>query len=166
VVPWRMGMAEQLGKQLEGEVLPRYIEAQRWYASKGEPVQAARIHDHAVWEAGGGISWMLTILGVGNSTYFLPMALAWEEDEEHVRQLAQSTIVRVRQQANVGVVGDAMADEGFCRNVVKAIGESRTLATEQGSIRFTPTAAFDGIAGEDLAGLTVSRLQAQSTNTS
>ena len=55
------------------------------------------------------------------------MALAWEEDEEQVRQLAQSSIVRVRQQANVGVVGDAMADEGFCRNVVKAIGESRSL---------------------------------------
>jgi maltose alpha-D-glucosyltransferase/alpha-amylase len=166
VVPWRMGMADQLRKQLEEQVLPRYIEAQRWYASKGEPIQAARIQDHAVWEAGGGISWLLSVLGVGNATYFLPMALAWEEDEEHVRQLAQSTIVRVRQQANVGVIGDAMADEGFCRNVVKAIGESRTLPTERGSVRFTPTLAFGGIAGDELAALSVSRLQAQSTNTS
>jgi maltose alpha-D-glucosyltransferase / alpha-amylase len=166
VVPWRMGMADQLRKQLEGEVLPRYIQAQRWYGSKGEPIQAARLQDHAVWEAGGGISWLLAILGVNNATYFLPMALAWEEDEEHVRQLAQSSIVRVRQQANVGVVGDAMADEGFCRNVVKAIGESRTLQTEHGSIRFTPSAAFREIAGADLAALSVSRLQAQSTNTS
>jgi maltose alpha-D-glucosyltransferase / alpha-amylase len=166
VVPWRMGMAGQLRNQLEAEVLPRYMQAQRWYASKGEPIRAARIQDHAVWEAGGGISWLLSILGVNDATYFLPMALAWEEDEEHVRQLAQSTIVRVRQQANVGVVGDAMADEGFCRNAVKAIGESRTLTTEHGSIRFTPTQAFPQSAGDDLVGLTVSRLQAQSTNTS
>ncbi len=82
------------------------------------------------------------------------------------RQLAQSTIVRVRQQANVGVVGDAMADEGFCRNVVKAMGENRSVATERGSIRFTPTGMYREIAGGDLAGLTVGRLQAQSTNTS
>ena len=72
----------------------------------------------------------------------------------------------MRQQANVGVVGDAMADEGFCRNVVKAIGENRSLPTERGTIRFTPTHAFRDIAGEELAALTVSRLQAQSTNTS
>jgi maltose alpha-D-glucosyltransferase/alpha-amylase len=116
--------------------------------------------------SGGGISWLLTILAVGEASYFLPMALAWEEDEEHVRQLAQSTIVRVRQQANVGVIGDAMADEGFCRNVVKAIGESRSLPTAKGSIRFTPSEVFRRIAGEDLATLTVGPLQAQSTNTS
>jgi maltose alpha-D-glucosyltransferase / alpha-amylase len=165
VVPWRIRMAEQLRKRLEEEMLPRYIQAQRWYASKGEPVPAARIEDHAVWEV-GGLSWLLTILGVGNGAYFLPLALAWEEEEEQVRQLAQSTLVRVRQQANVGVVGDAMADAGFCRNVVKAIGESRSLPTGKGTIRFTPTAAFRAIAGDDLAALSVGRLQAQSTNTS
>src|SRR5207247_6552435 len=76
------------------------------------------------------------------------------------------TVARVRQQANVGVVGDAMADEGFCRNVIKAIGENRSLPTERGTIRFTPTNAFREIAGSDLATLTASRLQAQSTNTS
>jgi maltose alpha-D-glucosyltransferase/alpha-amylase len=170
VVPWRIRMAEQLRKRLEEEVLPRYIESQRWYASKGEPVREMRLQDDAIWEVGdmrgGGISWLLTVLEVGKASYFLPMALAWEEDEEHVRQLAQSTIVRVRQQANVGVIGDAIADEGFCRNVVKAIGESRSLSTGQGSIRFTPTDAFRHIAGEDLAALTVGPLQAQSTNTS
>jgi maltose alpha-D-glucosyltransferase/alpha-amylase len=118
-----------------------------------------------VWEV-GALSWLLTVLAVGKAKYFLPMALAWEEDEDHVRQLAQSSIVRVRQQANVGVVGDAMADEGFCRNVVKAIGENRSLPTDRGTIRFTPTEAFRAIAGDEHAALAVGRLQAQSTNTS
>jgi maltose alpha-D-glucosyltransferase/alpha-amylase len=170
VVPWRMGMAEQLRKQLEQEVLPRYIETQRWYASKGERIEAARIKDHAIWQVGetpgGGLSWLLTILEVREANYFLPLALAWEEDEEHVRGLAQSTVARVRQQAYVGVVGDAMADEGFCRNVVKAIGEKRNLPTEHGTIKFNPTSQFEEIAGKDYATLTVGRLQTQSTNTS
>jgi len=166
VVPWRMGMAEQLRIRLERDVLPRYIQGQRWYASKGERIEVARVQDHSIWDAGGGISWLLTLLEIKEASYFVPLALAWEEDEEHVRQLAQSTVAKVRQQANVGVVGDAIADEGFCRNVVKAIGENRSLPTERGTITFTPTRTFRDIAGEDLAALTVGRLQAQSTNTS
>src|SRR3954469_24997268 len=46
VVPWRIRMAEQLRKRLEEEVLPHYIETQRWYASKGEPVREVRLQDH------------------------------------------------------------------------------------------------------------------------
>ncbi len=165
VVPWRMGMAEKLRAQLESEVLPRYIEGQRWYASKGERVEKAVLHDHTIWDA-GGVSWFLQILRIRDAAYFVPMAVAWEDDEEQVRALAQSTVARVRQQANVGVVGDAMADAGFCRNVVKAVGESRSLQTEGGVIRFTPTSAFAAIVAGDIAALPVSRLQAQSTNTS
>jgi maltose alpha-D-glucosyltransferase/alpha-amylase len=165
VVPWRMGMAEKLRAQLETEVLPRYIEVRRWYASKGERIERAPLHDYTIWDA-GGVSWLLQILEIGDSLYFLPMAFAWEEDEEHVRALAQTTVARVRQQANVGVVGDAMADEGFCRNVVKAIGEGRSLQTGRGVIRFTPTSAFGDIVAGDVAALQVNRLRAQSTNTS
>jgi maltose alpha-D-glucosyltransferase/alpha-amylase len=164
-MPWRIKMAEKLRGELENEVLPRYIEGQRWYAAKGERIASARLQDYAVWEV-APLTWLLQILQVREQAYFLPMALAWEDDEEHVRQLAQSTVARVRQQANVGVIGDAMADEGFCRNVVRAIGENRSVPTQQGLIRFTPTAAFREIAGEDLAGLTVGTLQAQSTNSS
>jgi maltose alpha-D-glucosyltransferase/alpha-amylase len=35
VVPWRIGMAEKTRAQLETDTLPRFIETQRWYASKG-----------------------------------------------------------------------------------------------------------------------------------
>jgi maltose alpha-D-glucosyltransferase/alpha-amylase len=109
---------------------------------------------------------MLLILEVGEASYFLPMAFAWEDDEQQVRALAQSTVARVRQQANVGVVGDAIADEAFCRNLVRAIGEGRTLATGKGTLRFTPTRLFRDIAGDDLAGLNLGQLHTQATNTS
>ena len=166
VVPWRMGMADKLRAQLENEVLPRYVEVQRWYAAKGQPVTAAKLHDYAIWSAGGGVSWLMLVLDVHDAAYFLPLALAWEEDEEHVRSLAQVTVARVRQQANVGVAGDAIADEAFCRNLVKAIAEQRAVPTERGTIRFVPTQAFREIAGDDFAALTQGRLRTQSTNTS
>ncbi|HZM33680.1 MAG TPA: maltose alpha-D-glucosyltransferase [Burkholderiales bacterium] len=164
VVPWRIGMAEKLRAQLETHVLPPFVENQRWYAQKGEPVGRAEIRDHAIWSV-GGISWLLALLEVREHVYFLPMALAWEDDEEQVKALSLATLARVRQQANVGVLADAIADVSFCRHVIKAIGESKSLPTQHGAIKFTPTSLFSRIASEELAALGLNRLHAQSTNT-
>ena len=40
VVPWRIGMAQKVREQLETEVLPRYLAAQRWYARQGREAEA------------------------------------------------------------------------------------------------------------------------------
>jgi len=165
VVPWRIGMAEQLRTRLETEVLPKFIETQRWYAQKGEPVREARVKDDVVWDV-GGIAWLLTIVDVKGVQYFLPLSLGWEEEEDQMRALSALPVARVRQQANVGVMADAMADEAFSRHVVKAIGEKKTLQASHGTLHFAPTSLFGQIAGEEVASLTLGALHTQSTNTS
>ncbi|HSU76940.1 MAG TPA: putative maltokinase, partial [Burkholderiales bacterium] len=75
-------------------------------------------------------------------------------------------VARVRQQANVGVMADALADEAFCRHVVKAIGEKRELKSANGTLRFTPSSKFAELAGEEVVSLTMGALHTQSTNTS
>jgi maltose alpha-D-glucosyltransferase/alpha-amylase len=103
---------------------------------------------------------------VREKSYFVPMALAWEEREVAlVRALAPVTLAMVRQQASVGVLGDAFADETFCRALVAAIGAGREIATAGGVLRFAPTDAFREIAGDDIAALAVGRAGAQSSNT-
>jgi maltose alpha-D-glucosyltransferase / alpha-amylase len=169
VVPWRISMAEKTRLQFETDTLPRYIEAQRWYAAKGTPIERARIADHVVWQE-GKISWVLALLELGSAeepaSYFMPLALAWEErDEERVRNLSTSAIAKIRQQANVGVMGDAFADEAFCRAVVIAMAKSRDIGTVQGKLQFRPTAAFAELAGSDFAALPVARPQGSSSNT-
>ncbi len=168
VVPWRIGMAVKTRQQFENEILPRHIEAQRWYASKGTPVQRARMVQHALWEQGDD-GWLLPLVeldGPADSVYFAPLALAWEErEEERYRAFAPAAVARVRQQAEVGYMADAFADERFCRAVIAAIGAGRALATETGSIRFVATRAFAELAGADIAQLPVARPQAQSSNT-
>src|SRR5262245_4859561 len=75
VVPWRIAMAQRVCDQLEADVLPRYIESQRWYAGKGERVKRAKLADHVVWETGGR-SWLIAQVDVeaapGTARYFLP----------------------------------------------------------------------------------------------
>lgn len=65
VVPWRISMAEKTRKQFERELLPRFMQRQRWYASKCESLERAAIVDHVELadESGDdGKPWMLALV--------------------------------------------------------------------------------------------------------
>ena len=169
VVPWRIGMAEKTRTQFETDTLPRYIETQRWYAAKGTPIERARITENVLWQE-GKVSWLVALVELDGAepraSYFLPLALAWEDrEDDRVRNLLTSAVVKIRQQANVGVMGDAFADEMFCRAVVAAMAASREIAMPAGKLQFRPTAAFEEIAGPDFEALPVTRPRGSSSNT-
>jgi maltose alpha-D-glucosyltransferase / alpha-amylase len=169
VVPWRIGMAEKTRTQFETDTLPRYIETQRWYAAKGTPVERARITEQVLWQE-GKVSWLMALVELDGTepraNYFLPLGLAWEErEDERVKNLSTSAVAKIRQQANVGVMGDAFADELFCRAMVAAMAESREIAMSAGKLRFRPTRKFAEIAGPDFEALPVERPRGSSSNT-
>jgi maltose alpha-D-glucosyltransferase/alpha-amylase len=174
VVPWRIAMATKSRQQLEEQVLPGYIELQRWYGAKGEPVRRAQLADHLLWERNRR-QWMLALFEVESGSeaaphaapYFVPLALDWEGDREdaRARERSPATIAKARQQASVGMLTDAFADEAFCRALVEAIGQGGEAAMAQGRLRFTATAAFSAIVGSDAARLAVGAPLAQSSNT-
>ena len=169
VVPWRIRMAEKLRAQFETDVLPRYIASQRWYAAKGETIKRAALNDWVLWGAEPR-SWLITLLQVetaaGQSAYFLPMALVYGDgDEENLRAFATATLARVRQQSKVGVLADAFADEAFCRALVEAIGAGSVAACAHGKLRFNPTTAYAGLAGDAVGKLPMTRPKLQSSNT-
>ena len=156
VVPWRIAMASRTLGQFENELLPRFIARQRRFAGCDSAL-ARHIADHAVL-AEGGRDWLITLLDAEAAPeavrWFAPFALAWEDHEdERLRLLAAAALAKVRMQAQVGVLGDAAADELFCRAVVHAVGASRELRSAQGRLRFQPTAACRTIVGNDADGL-------------
>jgi maltose alpha-D-glucosyltransferase/alpha-amylase len=170
VVPWRIAASERVRRQFEAEVLPAFLAGRRWYAAKGEAIRHVAIVDHAEW-ASGPNRWLVTVVHAERDSgephsYFLPLALAWEDrEEERARALAPAAIAKARQQAEVGVVADALGDAAFCRAVVAAIGAGEQVKTARGRIRFTPTNAFAEIAGPEWASLEVRLPSAQSSNT-
>jgi maltose alpha-D-glucosyltransferase/alpha-amylase len=171
VVPWRIGMAEKTRLQFETDTLPRYIETQRWYSAKGTAIDRAHIAEQVVWQE-ASLTWLLAMVDLDTAapgermSYFMPLALAWEErDEERVRSLSTGAVAKIRQQAQVGVMGDAFADPPFCRAVVHAMATRREIASTHGKFVFRPTAAFADIAGRDYADLSVERPRGSSSNT-
>jgi maltose alpha-D-glucosyltransferase / alpha-amylase len=169
VVPWRIGVAEKTREQFETDTLPRYIESQRWYAAKGKLIERARITEQVLWQE-GKVCWLVAFVELDgaeeHASYFLPLALAWEErDEERARNLSTAAVAKIRQQGNVGVMGDAFADELFCRSVVAAMAVGREIPMAQGKLQFRPTAEFAKIAGQEFAALPVERPRGSSSNT-
>jgi maltose alpha-D-glucosyltransferase/alpha-amylase len=63
------------------------------------------------------------------------------------------------------VMGDAFADEPFCRAVLDSIRAGLELKTEHGRIRFRASPSFASVAGGSLDELPVSKPGAQSSNT-
>jgi maltose alpha-D-glucosyltransferase/alpha-amylase len=154
VVPWRIGMAEKTRAQLERELLPQFLSRQRWYAAKSEALTRVTLADHGQL-VDAGEQFLLALADAhgasGVARYFVPLAIAFEErDEERTRQLGAAAVAKVREQASVGLLADAMADEAFCRAVVRAIGGARAVKTEDGSVRFTPGATFGAVVGDAL----------------
>jgi maltose alpha-D-glucosyltransferase / alpha-amylase len=166
VVPWRIGLAERTRAQFEREVLPAYLARQRWCAAPAE--QCGPVHIVADARLGSdGKDWLLTLLDDAlQSRYFVPLALAWEDhDEERVKLLAPATLAKVRQQASVGCLADALSDPRFCAALVEAIGAARTIDASSGTLRFVPTSAFRAIADGAVDERSVSRPLAKATNT-
>ena len=171
VVPWRITMAEKVRAQLEEEALPRFVAAQRWYSAKGEPVRRVALIDYAEWGNGDG-RWLLALFRIEDAaeipvTCFLPLALAWENgEEERMHVLLPAAVARVREQAQVGVLADAFADETFCRALAQAIGAGKELPCAGGAIRTSSTSAYaELVEGVDLAKLPVQASGVQSSNT-
>jgi len=170
VVPWRMALAEKVRAQLESEALPAYVATQRWYAAKGAPLSRMKLLDHVEWSVGRG-NWLIAMFRAEGEareaqTYFLPLTLVWEDGEDdRKRNVLPTAVAKVRQQARIGIMGDALGDEVFCRAVVAAIGSGKELRCARGVIRFAPTGAYAQIAGEALEGIPVRFSGAQSSNT-
>jgi len=151
VVPWRIALAERTRAQLERELLPGFLKRQRWFA---ESPGGVRLADHAVLQSQGQ-EWLLTLADVqgpqGEACYFLPLAVAFDDDdEERARALAPVAVSKVRQQARMGVLADAMADGLFCRALVEAIASQRAVKGEGGSLHFTAGKSYPEVVGDAL----------------
>jgi maltose alpha-D-glucosyltransferase/alpha-amylase len=170
VPAWRAELATKLRARLEGPVLRSYLSGQRWYAGKSTPILRSQLWDYADWHSPLG-RWLVSMFEVttsaGNAVYLAPLAIEFEDtDEARLHRLQPAALARVRQQATVGVLADACADDGFCRALVEAIAEGSKLAANAGEITFLATSAYSELRGDASVPLTVNPTPAQgSSNT-
>lgn len=165
----RRPVAERLRNQLEQQVLPKYISSQRWFGAKGEVIERVQLQPQLAWAARDMwlIAWAkIWFAGGETQSYFLPLATVWSDDEERIRPLLHFTLAKVRQQARVGILCEAFADEHFCGALVEAIGHGQEIETAQGRLVFTPTSAYPKLVQTPPSELVVRRPGSEGSNTS
>nr|MBO2515466.1 maltose alpha-D-glucosyltransferase [Gammaproteobacteria bacterium] len=164
----RQDLARRLIQQLEGEVLPRYMRQQRWFAAKDEALENAGLADACLWRTERG-EWLMTTVEArfpsGQAqTYFLPLAIDWGEERPGREQAA--ALARVRQRAQTGILFDAFAQEEFVRDLVDRIarGEREPVGCGRGTLTFEATRALDRLLPDDLDAESVRRPATEGTN--
>jgi maltose alpha-D-glucosyltransferase/alpha-amylase len=132
---------------LEGEVLPAYLPKRRWFGAKNEKIEQVRIAFAAELD-GTTRPMLLTELEVrtaaGTERYLLPFGFIGEEEATSPLPL-QLALSRVRRGRQVGLLTDAFTLHPFVLRMVAMVREGRTLATDDGEIRFMPTSRLGEI---------------------
>lgn len=128
-------------RALSREVLPLYLERQRWFAGARpqEGVGVAYVVPLAAADDAQGVEFFLAEFEVGAgkdaepANYFLPVGLRWEEDLSGMA--AQYALARVRRAAEVGWATDALTLPEFTRALLASWEAGREIDVETASGR-------------------------------
>ena len=170
-IPLRLG-PRQIA-QIAHEALPRFLGARPWFAVGPDTVGGVEV----VAQTALGSDRLLALLRVTFQAepsgtvdprlYFLPLTAAWEDavGEEGVSALMPHALARLRRRSRIGVLYDALADAGFCREVVAAIGEGLALEMGEGRVVFSRTGAYGELVGtEPVGSMGVRRAEVEGIN--
>ncbi len=151
---------------LESEVLLSYLPKRRWFGSKGERLQSARIA-YAVPLGSGTQKSLFTeieaTVGDRHESYALPLG-ALREEEAASALPQQLALTRVRRGPTVGYLTDAFTVDSFTRNMLAALRAQSNLPFRGGKLSFRKTSHLDAISLPDDADIV--RLSAEQSNSS
>ncbi|HET7715840.1 MAG TPA: maltose alpha-D-glucosyltransferase, partial [Bauldia sp.] len=130
---------------LERYALPAFIAGQRWFADKGERIEAVDLESIATIP---GEENRLAIVTArtgrgGAQRYLMPLSVLW--GEENLRFGAPKlswTLAKIRTGPKLGAIIDAAYDERFHRDLIAAIRNGRPIEAEGGRVEMTGTNAL------------------------
>ena len=166
----RAGLADVLNIQgravLEREALPAYLPKRRWFASKTERLEGARLAYAAPMPGTGGSVMFAEVeaaLPGRAERYVLPLGVAWE-DETSGALAQQLALTRVRRGPRVGYLTDAFALDAMARGMIAGLRDGATVPLDDGELRFVPTLRMESVTLADDA--EIRRLSAEQSNSS
>ncbi|MFM2043798.1 MAG: trehalose synthase [Pseudomonadota bacterium] len=148
---WRDLIGSRSMRELEQDALPGFIPKQRWFGAKDARIAGTRIAGTTVLP-GAGDGYLLLRLEVAHSgaetppTYFLPLALSWEENAGQTGwPLLPYTVAKTRRGRQVGAAYDAMQSPEFIRTMIQAVRDGQDVTEGGNTLRFRPTARLADI---------------------
>lgn len=134
--------------QLESEVLPAYLSAQRWFHAIEKPITALQLEVGTEWTSSDGAQWLPLLINVAHrpddvQCYFLPLGMLFEDAaDQHYHNLSPWLLAKVRQRASMGILYDALGDNVFCQFLLNEFVNEKRLPFPGGDVVFFRTSAF------------------------
>ena len=155
------------GLELLQQLLPAYLQRQRWFGAKTRVISSVRVLDSAPFPraarhlsenpaekpstkgATAAIVFLeLTYADGDIDTYQLPLAITTGEAAEALRESAPNSILAtLNTAAGPALLHDATADEDFRQRLLTLIATSADLPTAIGRLHAQKSAAFDAARG-------------------
>ncbi|MCT7374223.1 maltose alpha-D-glucosyltransferase [Chelativorans salis] len=126
------------GQQLARDVLPQFLQRQRWFGAKGEKVRSVEVNELArLGDEAGLLSTVDIDLPDGSQRYLLPLTVLWgEENVQFGAPKLSATLARVRRGPQLGALIDGSYDDRFATEVMRAMQENREHSAAGGVLRF------------------------------
>ncbi|GAB1581149.1 maltose alpha-D-glucosyltransferase [Phyllobacterium phragmitis] len=126
-------------RQLEQDVLPHFMQRQRWFGAKGEEMRSASIRELALLGDEAGV---VAVVDVGMSSsgaqrYLLPLTVLWgEENVQFGAPKLSATLARVRRGPLLGALIDGSYDDRFAAELMRRMQQNQELSVPGGVLRF------------------------------
>jgi len=142
-------VSENMLRRLTSTSLPRFLSVSRWFPHTLRSGDGVGIGRRYQWPTAGDTFLLLRLAvpdGNHGHDYLMPLALAWGGDQAgDIRELLPHAVARVRDRANIGLLYEAVRKPAFCRAVLEAIIDARTVDLDGARLIGTPTSRASSI---------------------
>jgi len=153
---------------LEHDVLPPWLELQRWFADRDAGLASVELLDWTELASSRG-SWLLANVVVrrgdgGMTTYALPLGVAWGDGGDEAAGADGFTLARLRRGSHLGLLRDAWGDDAFVLALVEAMRAGAVLKNGEAVVGCRRTRALDDVELGETP--TIDRLGREQSNSS
>ncbi|MBF0502084.1 MAG: maltose alpha-D-glucosyltransferase [Candidatus Riflebacteria bacterium] len=132
--------------RLEMNILPEFLSSRRWFSTTDKVLEGVILTDFGYLSDPPDRQYLLTQVrsAIADSPgHFLPLAIAWEgKIPDNLVQMRRWVIGKVRQQAKMGYLVDAVGDDSFCRYLLNGIANEKTIPVGKDKLIFMKTGSF------------------------
>ncbi|HEY0758153.1 MAG TPA: maltose alpha-D-glucosyltransferase [Acidisarcina sp.] len=166
---WEGLLDGENASRIEAEILPEYIQRQRWYGGKSRKIKDTKIID---WGTCAAEQFALALVEVSYSagapdTYLLPLATTSGGDMDNLRAHSSGAILTLLNlPSGLGVLHDGIFDDRCCKALLSMMEQSSEIPTRNGVIRGLRSSILESLEGPQPELLQARRGSAEQSNTS